>query len=101
MATFAAFTNDDWDAFGGAERFPDGSEPMVCYDLKVDQLDAVVVLDQNGAFVQVLTPDGDEVATFTGAFVQALLIGAAAGQLASIDTGTLIDMGFQEDPTSH
>lgn len=101
------FDKDDWMAFSGAESFTNEqagwpTEPLANYRIKVDGLDAVAVVDANGLYLQVLTPDGEDVALFTGGLTQAILFVAASSPsggatYASFDTGELVDMGLDEE----
>lgn len=47
---FTPFTKSDWYGFAGAERFPDGGEPLLA-PLKVDGCDALAIVDANGLAV--------------------------------------------------
>lgn len=97
MTLFKQFDGGDWDAFAGAEKFEDGGEPLVCYELKVDDLDAATILDANGIAIQVLTPDGEDVAYFYLDGTEAARWIALLGPSIALTTTELLDAGFREE----
>jgi hypothetical protein len=93
MATLKRFDKVDWMGMAGAEPFADGSDPFVAYDVKVDELDTVVIVDGTGVAIQILTPEGEDVSygyltgSHTALFVLTLK--------DAYETGELVDMGFE------
>lgn len=65
---FKEFDDDDWQGMAGATSFTLGEaklEPLVAYDMHVDGLPAMAVIDAEvGLGIQVYTPDGEDVAYF-------------------------------------
>jgi hypothetical protein len=90
------FDKADWDVMNGAERFPDGSEPLVCYGIRVDDLETVAVIDGNGFYLGIVTPDGDTISTIeSDADNAAAIFHFIATLRDGYDTGELIDMGLE------
>jgi len=82
------FAHHDWYGFAGAERFADGSEPLIGeIGVEIDGTlwASVVVLDANGISVMTSTDDGDEVLCvyFPGAYAA-----LAVSTLARVDSVT-------------
>ena len=57
---FRPFDKADWDAFGGAEPFGNGDDPMI-YD---DYEDYVIIYDGNGLTGYDLSQDGEAIEEF-------------------------------------
>jgi hypothetical protein len=93
---FKTFDDTDWMGMAGATRFADGSEPLVNYDLKIDGLDACAVIDANGFYLMVMSPDGDTISEIGGEepFDQTGLLRFLASGKSEWETGELIDMGI-------
>lgn len=98
---FAPFEASDWDAFAGAETFEDGSLPLIDWYLKVDGLHAVAIIDGNGFYMGVTSPDGDVVAEvrvgndpIAGTFLPRVARFIATLK-SDYTTGELIDMGLE------
>lgn len=64
MISFRSFTQSDWYTWGGCEKFPDGSDPLVG-ELKVEiddkEYGAFCFVDSEGVNLVVMHDDGDEV----------------------------------------
>jgi hypothetical protein len=109
LGKWREFTKVDWYGMAGAESFPghdwiEGvaqAEPLIA-DFKVDGLDAYAILDANGVWIDILTPDGESVAN--GGFVTAMLGARWAARLtpvyASFTTTDLLAAGWQEERTA-
>ena len=81
MTAFRPFTKEDWYGMAGATPFEDDSEPLVCYDIKVDGLDTLAVIDAEGFHFEVYAPDGDQtewIVRASSSFWTLLCIGAIA-----------------------
>ncbi len=59
-SSWREFTDIDWMGLAGAERFDDGSEPLIREDLTVDGLEATAILDNNGFGIMWASVDGDD-----------------------------------------
>ncbi len=58
------FTDDDWHAFGGAEPWSDGTEPMIGL-IKVDGIPADIVVDRFGVGIYAFDEETNEQTVFT------------------------------------
>lgn len=47
------FNHGDWYGFAGCEKFPDGSEPLICDDFQK----VVIVVDGNGSSAMIFDDD--------------------------------------------
>lgn len=93
------FNRTDWYGMAGAESFETFpgvmQEPLIA-DFKVDGLDAYAVLDANGVWLEILTPDGTAVAS--GGFVTPMHGARFAALLHPIySTTDLLALGWQEE----
>lgn len=55
MIDLRPFSDNDWMAFGGADTFSDGTEPMIA--INVD--DYAVIVDDHGITFNLINDDGD------------------------------------------
>lgn len=98
MIAFREFTKEDWYGMAGAAPFQNGAEPLVCYEIKVDGLDTVAVIDAEGFSFEVYTPDGDVVSSLycgaVGGVDPVAVMRFLATLKDSYQTGELIDMGM-------
>jgi hypothetical protein len=63
--------------------------------IKVDDLDAVAVIDRTALYIQVMTPDGETVSIFSA---EGMIAARWAATLrGSYETGELIDAGLAEE----
>jgi len=73
MIEMKPFARHDWYGFAGAERFADGSEPLIGSATVVSEgteFGAIVVLDAVGLFVEVICDEGNRLAyvVFEGSY---------------------------------
>ena len=54
------FTNHDWDAFAGCERWADGAEPLMALGALETGKEVCVVLDRNGACLMIEDDDQND-----------------------------------------
>lgn len=95
------FDKLDWDSFAGCEKFDDGSEPLINYDIKIDDLEAVAIVAGGPAptlSMEALTPDGEPVVYFYGTTAQAFAFVAKSETNPSWQTGELLELGLTEEP---
>ena len=96
LVTLQPFDETDWMGLSGAESFANDGSPLVSYEVLVDGLETCTVFDARGLAIQVLTPDGEEVAIASLPISEAVAF-VARGLRAVYSTGELIDAGFTVD----
>lgn len=109
MAGFTKFDKIDWDGMAGAEPFADGSDPLICYEIKVDDLETWAVIDGHGFYLEIMTPEADVIGTITSEPENAAAIMRFLASMEShydngafhYTTGELVDMGLEPRPQVH
>ena len=77
---FKRFTEGDWTAFAGAEKFEDGTDPLIA-ELKVDGEPAIAIVDQTGMAI-FWTNEKDDWTSYS-----ACIKGQTAALLLKVDMG--------------
>jgi hypothetical protein len=100
MNTFRDFDKDDWYGFAGAERFDDGSEPLMIVNEIADTVGGLwgITIDANGIQVDYIRDSGGEFEAKTYTLERGSLSKQSMTLLASrIDplTMNLEELGFE------
>lgn len=90
MVAWGEFDGFDWNAYAGAERFPDGSPPRIGF-LEVDRVLVTAVHDAAGLVV-FLDEDGDECLTIPDDPHEARAVAEVLPEHTSRET--LLALGF-------
>ena len=85
MASYRRFTQNDWDAFAGAEPFPNGSQPLIYERALNDGLVGLtIIIDRTGIEVRLFgkeVPDEQDEDNFWCKTIEGLTSIRARGEL--------------------